>query len=370
MGGRARISHQQLICAAFITKVAAATLYLPTAMVKLGRNGGWVAPLVAIALGALPASLLVGTLVRRHPGYSPGEMATQLLGNWAARLFTLLLALYSLYVSVLAMRDVTEFIPTAILPATPTLAISLTFMLAVVYGAYSGAEVISRLAVVSTILLLSGLALVGVTVIGLIQPLNLLPVADRGLGQVLSASWPPIGFFAECWALFPFVGMLDKGQTAVRGLVLGAVVGGVYLAIETALVSAVFGVDFAETFTFSGYTLTQQVSIGEFVERLDIILVNFWMISMVAKLSIHFWTAVTGASYTLGLKNERILLLPLGAILIAWTEYRPDITSHMDFSIHMWPYISLGFSIGLPGLLLVASWVRAHRSRTRSGMGA
>jgi len=44
-------------------------------------------------------------------------------------------------------------------------------------------------------------------------------------------------------------------------------------------------------------------------------------------------------------------------------EWNLNLTRHLDFAVWIWPYISISVSVLVPGLLLVASLLRASKTR-------
>jgi len=369
-GGLARISGQQLVAMTYVLHFTAAVLVLPATLAKYGHSGGWLGPLPAYVVSALPVSLMVGLLVRRYPQQGLSDLSRHLLGPLLGRLIGLLVGVFNLLITALTLRDVVEITPVAILPATPAWALSLPFMLVAVYGAYSGVEVLARLsylfAVTSLLFIVAAIS----TLTGLIHPLRLLPLYERGPLQLLQASWPSIGWYAESWSFLALAAQVDRRSQAARALLMGAGFAALMLMMFTALAITVFGHQLVAQFTFPIYSLIQQVSIGEFVERLDVLMFAIWLVGMVVKASMHLWLAANGAGFALGVKNERTLLPGLGLASYIVMSLIPSLSWLFVLSTKLWTPVSLGLGLGIPGLLLAASWVKQRRQRTGIGPGS
>jgi len=369
-GGIARISHQQLLCLVYTLHFTAAVLVLPATLARYGHSGGWLAPLLAFAVSALPVSLLLALVVRQHPQRGFADLACHLLGPFLGRLLGLLTGVFNLLIAALCVRDVVEVTPVAILPATPTWAVAVPFILVAVYGAYSGVEVMARLSFFCVVATLVVVVLSVGTLTGLIHPLRLLPFFDRHPLQLVMASWSSIGWFAECWSFLGLAVLVDRREKVGRALVLGAAFAAVMLMTFTALAITVFGHQLVAEFTFPVYSLVQQVTIGEFVERLDVFMFSIWLVGMVVKTSTHFWLAADGAGFALGLKNESTLYPALGLIAFVVTTLIPSLSWLFLFSTETWTPLSVSLGLGVPGILLVASWVRQRQQRQQREMGA
>lgn|GEM_PF-2270230 len=367
--GVARISRQQLACLTYTLHSAAAVLVLPSSLSKYGHSGGWLAPAIAFLVSGLPVSLMVGLLVRRHPQQGLSPLATHLLGPLLGRMVGLLVGAFNLVIAALTLRDVVEIAPVTILPATPHWALSLPFVLVAVYGAYSGVEVLARLSYFVVVATVAVILFAVATLTGLIHPLRLLPVWDRGPMQLLEAAWPAVGWYAESWSFLALGALLDRRSQAGGALVLGAASASLMLMVFTALAITVFGHPLVAQFTFPVYSLVQQVTIGEFVERLDVFVFAIWLVGMLVKAATHLWLAANGTAFGLGLTNDRVLLLPLGLAAHVVMSLIPSLSWLFLFSIRLWTPISLCLGLGIPGLLLIASWVQQRRQRGGTGPG-
>ncbi|MBP2016891.1 spore germination protein KB [Symbiobacterium terraclitae] len=360
---RAQISHYQLLCLTFTLHFTAAMIVLPGTLAKFGHSGAWLAPLVAFLLAALPVSLMLGLLVRRHPGLGLAELSGGLIGHVPGRILGLAISVFSLVIAALTLRDVVEVTPVAILPATPAWALALPFLLVAVYGAYSGVEVLARLAYFCVLGQGLIILLVFATLAGMMNPLWLLPFWERTPGQLLQAVWAPIGWFAEAWSFLPLAVLADRSSQAGRALVLGAALAAFTLMALTAVAIMVFGHQLVAQFTFPVYSLVQQIAIGEFVERLDVLMVAIWLMGMLVKASTHLWVAMSSGGYALGIKSERALLPALGLATYILMSLIPSLSWLFEFSTKAWTPLSISLGLGVPGLLLLASWVRQRRRR-------
>lgn len=366
-GGMARISQQQLVCLAFTLHFTAAVIILPANVTKYGHSGGWVAPLVAFLLAALPVSLMLGLLVRRHPGQGFAELSRYLLGHIPGRVLGLAVSVFSLVIAALTLRDVVEATPVAVLPATPPWALATPFLLVAVYGAYSGVEVLARFAYFCVLGQAVIILLAFTTMTGMIHPLRLLPLYERSPLQLLQASWAYMGWVAEAWSFLPLAVLVDRRSQAGRALVLGAALAALLLMALTALAIMVFGHQLVAQFSFPVYSLVQQITIGEFVERLDVVMVAIWLVGMLVKASTHLWLAASSGGFALGLRNEHALLPALGLAAYVLMSLIPGLPWLFEFSTKAWAPMSVSLGLGTPGLLLLASWVRQRRRRRAMG---
>jgi spore germination protein KB len=363
MSGTARISHQQLICAVGIFAHAATLVILPASMTLTAGPDAWLAIPVAMVLGGLPVALLLHGLARYHPQKTLGEIAATCLGRWGGKLVALVVGGFALFLTSMCVRHVMDFSTITLLRGTPMTAVGLVFLAVAAYAAYNGAEVICRLAVLA---LFSTTTFMGLMIIGLLPELDilrLLPVLDGGVGQVLQAAWPAAGWFGELLVFGQLIGFLDKAKLTGRGLFLGLLVATAILDLLVAGTLLVFGHFLAPRFVYPVYSLAQQVQAGQFLERLDVGLVSIWLASMMIKTAVALWAATVSFGQVLGLKNDRKLILPLGAGALGLTFIWPSIAVLIRYGTRGWTPTVYPLEIGLPTLLLLISWWQARRRR-------
>jgi len=109
------------------------------------------------------------------------------------------------------------------------------------------------------------------------------------------------------------------------------------------------------------------ISIANFLERLEAVIIGVWITGGFVKVSVFYWAAVLGSAQVLDLKDYRLLVLPIGAVLVAMSILlHPSILDLLDFLDRVWPPYSLStFEVGIPLLLLVTALVRGKGGKQR-----
>jgi spore germination protein KB len=363
MSTHARISHQQLICTLAISQHVGMLVLLPALVARYGGHGAWLAPVLSLAAGAVPTSLLTGLLIRLHPGKSIAAIAEACLGRIPGKLFTLVQTLGATFVTGLLLRHIMDFVPLGVLPETPSWFVGLTALLVGAYAAACGAEVIARFA--SPLLVLDVLVILSMPLflLGTLEPIRGYPLTEAGILGLWRGAWPAVGWFAEIWFTMDLVALLDRPSLATRSLVIGSSIGGFLLMVFTALTIMVFGPDLTAYFIFPAYSLIQQIAVGEFLERLEILLIVLWLLSMIAKLGANLWAASVNAARLFGLAGDRPLLPLAMGLSFAVPYLFPNIFFLFNRSVQFWTAISLTLSILMPGALLIATWLQRRKAR-------
>jgi spore germination protein KB len=358
-----RISSQQLVCLLAVYTQIAAVLFLPASMAHEAGPDAWLAVLVGITAGTLPVALPLGILARRHPHTGFCQLAEVCLGRWPGKLACLLLLAFSLFICSLVLRNIMDFSAIALLPGTPMLVVGALLVVTIAYAAYSGAEVIARLAALVLVLCLVSFVAMGLGLVNELQPLRVQPLLGHGLMPVLRAAWPLTGWTAEYIVIAPFVHMVARPQKALPAILWGNGLAAVILTGLVAWCLMVFTPALTLKLTYPTYSLARQVSVGQFLERLELGLLTVWLSGMVVKAATCLWSAIALAGGVLGVKKYYYFAPFLAAAALGLTQIWPSEMAQASFSIHLWSPLTLPFTFGLPLLLLLGSWLRAGAKR-------
>lgn len=174
----------------------------------------------------------------------------------------------------------------------------------------------------------------------------------KGVKPVLRAVMDFVGFpFLELVYLlmiFPFVNRTDK---AGKAFLTGTAVGGGILIVIILLSILVLGVSYTELQQYPLYALGQKITIAGYIERMELIVAGFWIITIFFKGVICNYTMTLGLAQVLDLRDYRPITIPLGICALLFSLMIPNIVSFMKFTNEIWFFHILPFG-GLFPLLL------------------
>ncbi|TKH08371.1 spore gernimation protein, partial [Peribacillus simplex] len=144
-----------------------------------------------------------------------------------------------------------------------------------------------------------------------------------------------------------------------KNFYLGALLGGGALFLVIIFSILVLGADNTARLTYPSYELGMRISIGNFFERVEVIVAFIWVFTEYFKLTICFYGLALGIAQLLGLKNYKILLFPLAFLILTFTIFsHPDIVHYQNFMATAWTPLSLTICFILPLLLLMVGKIR------------
>ncbi|MEC0211492.1 GerAB/ArcD/ProY family transporter [Paenibacillus ehimensis] len=143
---------------------------------------------------------------------------------------------------------------------------------------------------------------------------------------------------------------------------MGASVGGVILILLTALCILVLGIDFTARNLYPSFVLAKKISIGHFLERVEVLLAGAWFLSIYIKTTITFYISALGLAQTCELRSYKPITMPLGVIMVVLSIIAfPNVTKFLEFAPKIWFSYALVHMLLLPLVLLLVAVIRLKR---------
>jgi spore germination protein KB len=360
MPGKIRITKWQSVMLLVGFLIGSSALAIP-----LGPSGrdSWISVLIAGVIGVLELLLLVW-ISDRFPKKLPAEIFIECMGNHIGTFVAFLYVWYCFHLGALVTLDITEAYYLTVFLRTPeVVAKSILTGLAVV-AVYLGLEVLARSSevivplLVFNILLLTALS---VMTTGILNLESLLPVLEKGLVPVLKGAWEvfafPFGELIVFFSVLPYVGDRDSLKTWLLGGEVSAILLLTQIQIRNiSILGAVRGI------VFPSLSAVSLVVVGQFIQRLDAVLLFIWTFAAFLKISICLFATVVNLKVLLKLHDERLLSLPVGVSMTTLSLHAfRNVADLMDFTEYVWPIYSLPFQLFLPLCILVFSLVKRQK---------
>ncbi|CAM4371136.1 GerAB/ArcD/ProY family transporter [Paenibacillus tarimensis] len=327
----------------------------------------WIAEIVACAIGLILVVIYV-YILRLKPGYDLYDILSLVFGRWPGRLLAVLYILYFFYISARVLRDFTELLIIDVLPETPLEIVTLLFILTVIYMVYMGIEVLGRMSetfvpyFITFVLLITLFLIFGQD----ISVENLLPVLGDGWEPVLKVVFPELVTFpyGETVVLMIIMAHTTHPRYMPLTALLATVLSGSVLSYHAFLMIAVLGGDMVARSTFPLLSVVREVSIANFIERLDALVVFIMMVGIFVKVSLFFYGGLKGLEFLTRIPF-RHFVLPCGlmvgflSIIIA-----ANFAEHIEEGVQIVPlFFHVPFQIIIPVLLLAVLLIQRWRQR-------
>ncbi|MGE6513835.1 GerAB/ArcD/ProY family transporter [Lysinibacillus sphaericus] len=358
------ISARQFTIIVILFTVGTGILIIPASIALEVKQDAWIVAIISTILSLIIIKFFI-TLGKKMSTLSFVEATEKILGSFIGKFVSIGFVILTLLSSGELLYFIGNFLQTEVMPETPPVVFAILFNFIILFASYLGLEVFAR-----TLEILFPIFLF----IFVVFVLFVSPQIDiRHMQPVLEVSTQPFIYsvlhfmglfsFPLVVLLMIFPSAINEHKSGQKGLYIGTLIGGFILTIFIALSILVLGVTNTSLRIFPSYTLAQRISIGNFLQRIEIIMAFMWMVTIFVRAFMYFYASLQGLGQILNIKDHRPLILPLGFITVALSQIvHPNIVHSDKYNKETWPlYISI-FAILLPLLLLVVAKLRKINS--------
>lgn len=369
--GKEHITARQLTVMIILYIIGSAILYIPSSLATASKQNAWIAAIVGtmIALGLMWWFVQFSKL---YPDNDFIECCELAFGKWMGKFIGILYLIFPTVLAALILWNIGDFTVTQIIPDTPINAILIMFMFVVIYGARHGLEPIFRTGEVFIPWVLGLFTLIILLLIPVIELKNMSPLLEGGIRSILAGSYQIIGFpFFELVTFLMIIPHLDKKDNTKKALMTGTAIGGLVLSIITLYCILILGPDFTGRNTFPTYVIGKKISIGDFLERIEIIIAIIWFLSIYFKLAITFYAVCIGLAKIFSLQDYRPLTFPLGMLIVSLTLIMiPSTIFLINFNTKVWTLFSATFALVIPFIVYIRLKVIKKKNNQLTGQSS
>ncbi|MBL0386311.1 endospore germination permease [Tumebacillus sp. ITR2] len=343
-------------------------LFVPGLSIHLGGRDAWLAPLASGLVGLFIVMTLL-KLSKWFPGQTPIQYFQVLFGKWLGLAIGLYLISVLLRQFATMIRELTDFTTTVTLTRTPPEYILILMLAVVYYGVRQGLEVVARVTQLVVIIELIQLVF---SVVSLstkdIDLDHLTPLFENGPLPFLRSSMFIVSWFGELLIvgfLLPSV-RLKQGAKKAGIYGIGAVT--VLLILANVYTLGVFGEVIASRLQYGLYEVARYISIANFLERLDPIVMGVWILLIYCKLAIFCYAVSIAVSQLFSLPDYRSVvgLVCLVGAVMSEHMYRHQADMMHFLEVIYPPYALLMALVGLPFLLFLGFLRKGKRKEAPS----
>ncbi len=354
------ISVRQFTMIVTFFAIGTGILIFPASIVGESKQDAWMSSILAVLISLLIVRMFIAT-GNIAPNKSLVDINRRILGKWIGNFVSITFVFFTFITAGELLYFANDFLSTSIMHDSSGYQFSIIFGLLVIFGCSLGLETFARTAEI----LFPIFFILFIILILLISPQinveNIQPVLENGPKSILFGTLLFISYFSfpmiSLLMIFP-VSIKDK-KGAKKGFYIGTIVGGISLIIIITLCILVLDPKYTAHSRFPSYELAKLISIGNVIERIEIILGFMWFIAIFFKTLVYFYASVIGLGQILKIKNYRILTLPLGFVLILLSNFIHPNTIHSDiYNKGPWiPFVAT-YAVILPLVLIVFAKIR------------
>ncbi|WP_243291592.1 endospore germination permease [Bacillus sp. FJAT-47783] len=357
------ISTAHFFTYVFMFTIGSTILIIPSFLAESAKQDAWFAAIVGVGIGSILV-FLFSSIGKRFENKSLYEINEEVFGKWIGKITTYYYSFYFLVLSALLVREVGDFLTQNVMRETPIQAIMMIFILVIVMGIKLGLSVLFNAAQLFLPIMLLLLFIFFAGLLPQIDINNLFPVLEEGIKPILKADYYFIGVpFLEL-IIFNIVYPFVDEQKNLRKVFLFAVLGGGgVLIVLTLLHILVLGGHLTAHFAHSSYYLAKKINVGNFLNRIEVVMAIIWFISLYFKAALCFYATNVGIMHLFNLKSYGSIVFPFGMILTIFSlVISPNSAYFHTFVAYSWTPYSLSIGLVLPLILLAVHTVKKKRN--------
>ncbi|MDP4086959.1 MAG: endospore germination permease [Bacillota bacterium] len=354
---RGKISSLQMAIMMNPTILATILLLVPAITAKNAKQDLWISPIWASSIGFL-CVFIAYQLNRLYPKETIIEYSEIILGKIFGKCLGAFYVIYYFHMTGIIVREYGEFVSGTFLNRTPLVAIIGAMMIVSAYAVNGGLEVIGRC---SEIIVPVVSLLYIVICILLLKDLdfnNLFPIMENGLLPSFKGSIVPQSWFSEFILvsfLFPYLADRNKGMK--WGMI--SVISVLVLIIITNLTTLFLFGNLTANLTYPVITAARYISIADFLEHLESIIIALWVAGTFVKITVFFYILVLGTAQLLKLSDFRPIILPMGFLVIIFGIWSaPNLQELSHFLGTTAAFYFLTVQVGIPIVLLIIAFIK------------
>ncbi|NGP44823.1 endospore germination permease [Bacillaceae bacterium SIJ1] len=359
------LSKTYLYFLIFTAVMATMILLGPSTVAVHANKDMWFSPLVAVPFGLL-VTFLIYLLYRYYPNLTPGQYMIRICGQVVGRLLIVLYFLFIVHYCALVLQEFSIFSSTIFLIETPNAVVMAVMIITASYAVYKGVEVMGRTCSLVLPIYLIIFALGMAFLIPEFDFGNLLPIFPIGVFPSVRGSVPLNAWFTEIYFAAFLLPHLKNRQGVLRGLIVTNLLLCMLMVFVSLTIVLLFG-SLAPDFPFPLMSALRYVSIGNFLEHMESIVVVMWFLGVFIKMSVLLYCANSLLNDLFSFKRHEVMVWPLAlfvGVVANWSFPTTQFLSHFyQLKVVFYFYI---FVIIIPFVLLLMTIVRRWLSSNDS----
>ncbi|SLL31941.1 Spore germination protein YndE [Mycobacteroides abscessus subsp. abscessus] len=345
-----------------------------TIVIGLGlkaKEDAWIVLLIALGLGVIITYFFI-FMTSLAPGKNLFEMLEYCFKRPIAIGLSLVYAIYFFYYSCRIIRDFGELISSTVLPITPIEVSTIMLVLVMGYILYMGLEVLARTAEIFTpyafifIILLFIFLYAGNN----IDFSNIRPILKEGFKPLWSVIFPYeiVRPYGQLLILTLILSNVSNAKYSKKIIIYSVLISSLLLLVTSLMIILSLGHDIALRSNFPLLSAARLVSISNFLQRIDAIVVFCMMLGTLVKSCIYIYGGLKALEYIFN-QTFRYFSMPMACVVGVFTTLiARNYSDHMNEGLQSNPFLlHLPLQFGLPTLMvfimLIKQWQKASSKK-------
>ncbi|MBU7005949.1 GerAB/ArcD/ProY family transporter [Phosphitispora fastidiosa] len=325
----------------------------------------WIAAVLATAMGAINAFLLA-KLAGLFRGRTVLGFMEDLGAGVSAKVVAFIFTVFSVHMASITLRDFAELMVTSFYQETPLIVFIVVMAVLAYWLAYMGIEVTARVAQFVFPLIIGGIVLLNLSSLSLGGAENMFPLIEKGVSPIVRGGITHWAFFADVAIWFLLIPHLNSSVKNYNFLPLSVLASGLLLVFTVFSIVLGIGNRIAVLRIYPYLTLLEEISLVEFIERVEGFFLIIWVASNFLKIVLFLYAGSISAGHLFRLGDHRAVLLPLMIIAVNLSVLLFDNYQQLRYFFRPEVYAPSAaiIQLGIPAYITVL-WLFRSRSADR-----
>lgn len=334
----------------------------PTILFKLGKNAGWMLPLIS-GLVAFTSLLFLLKLLKKFKDKSLMDIVYILTGKYVGFIIGIVLFLMLLFFTAVNSRNYVDIINSIFFIKTPTIVLYIILIGSSLFIASRGFEAIGRTSYITQPYILLVVAIFILLLWKQCRFEYLKPIFGAGIKEVIKGGVTNSSIFGEI-ILISVIYSQVRGYKEYRfASIVGLGFGITLLVLFSIIYMAVFDYPSAVIVNYLFPTSARLIFVGRFIGNLEAFFLVFWLVASIIRYSVYIYLGAAFLSYTLKLNNVKALLTPYAALALIIGILPENYIQAVEVARRMLLSYSWTFIYSLPIVLFILSNIRKKENK-------
>jgi spore germination protein KB len=329
------------------------------------KNDAWISSILSLFM-FIPMLLIFSRVLSLYQGKDLFDILIIIFGNVVGRIISIIYIWYAFHLGALVLRNFGEFINIIAMPETPMFVPLLCMGLTCIIAVRLGIEVLGR--TTTFFLPIVFFILIVVLILGMpdIHINYLKPILGKGIVPVLKGGYSVFSFpFAETVLLIGIFSALKTKKSPLKVYFWGILITVSIITIITIRNISVLG-NMLGSFYFPSYEAVSQISVGDFIQRIEVTVSIVFVFGIFIKSSICLLVACKGIGRIFKLYDYRSIVIQTGLLMIYFSYTVYDNIMEMQYwAFKVYQYYAFPMQVVLPVIIWILAEIKVRKNEKK-----
>ncbi|WFD10792.1 GerAB/ArcD/ProY family transporter [Tepidibacter hydrothermalis] len=322
----------------------------------------WLAIILSVSI-TLPMVLIYAHLHYIFKDKDLFDILEICFGKFIGKGISILYVWFFLDIMAVVIRNISQFITITSMTDTSLIIPMILIGILCIWSVKEGIEVIGRWGECFIIIYIACILIIIILAIFENGIISLNPMLYKGMKPVMEGAFFTFTFpFGEVIVFTAAFSGFKMGTSSYKVYIRGLFIGGLIVLVTSITTILILGVALAQNLHYPAYSAIARLSIGDVLQRLEVIIAIIFILGGFIKSSIYLLATCRGFTKIFEYKDYRFIVTPVTLLIINLSYFEFDsIMDYVDWNVEVYPYYAVPFLVILPIIILITAEIKKKR---------